>query len=289
MQVVYFAKTNHQYKSDSNEYMPVSGLWKPYFSEFDNMSISIKKAFKELDKKSYEYIKKQVGYYDDSFIEKILNYSNVPHSEIHELAGSYRQEWVDKANKGTEFHSKMENEDLINNGRINPFTNEFSNIVKWDIPHGYENMSCPYNVSEIEDGYIPEMLVKDDKHLIAGQIDQCFISTIDGIRYVDIDDWKTDKEIELKPSFFNPSKGGFAKMSFPVNHIYETNYWKYTMKISTYAYFLELDGFTIRNLSFTHVNINDELEIVGQKRYIIPYKKEEVKNILKKRLITLCE
>ncbi len=76
-------------------------------------------------------------------------------------------------------------------------------------------------------------------------------------------------------------------MIYPMDHIYETNYWKYAMKISTYANILEKEGFVVRNLGFTHVEINENLEIIKQTKYKVPYKKFEVELALGDRKISI--
>lgn len=114
-------------------------------------------------------------------------------------------------------------------------------------------------------------------------MDQNFIETINGKRYIDIDDWKTDAEILLKPSYINP-KYKSPYFNYPVDHLYDTNYWKYVLKISTYAKILEMEGFIVRNLAFTHVLLDENSNVISKQRYKLPYKKEEVEFILEEKL-----
>ena len=280
MNIVYFTEKNHQYKSDTTDYQSVSGLWKPYIKPFDSESISIKKAFKELDIKNYEDSKKILSYDHPDFITMMKNKTSLDMGEIYSKAKSYVALWAAKTQKGTDFHNKQENLDYQKGSRLNPFDNKEYPIIHWDIKDGFQNQSFPGKLIDIPDGYVAEHLVKDDDSLVAGQLDQNFIETINNVRYVDIDDWKTDNEILIKPSFFHP-KTGYQKMKYPMDHIYETNYWKYTMKISTYALMLEKEGFVVRNLAFTHVVIDDNLDIIAQTRYKVPYKKFEAEQVLK--------
>lgn len=279
MNVVYFKEENHIYTSDTQDYTSVSGLYKPYFKPFDADKVSVKKAFKDFDNANYLTCKKKLSYDHVDFIKLLKKETDLDVKDLLREAQVFRDTWTAKSQKGTDFHSSQEELDHKNGFRINPFTNKKSEIIKWDIRPGYENQSCPGALMDLPDGYIPEWLIKSDIHLIAGQADQGFIETIDGVRYIDIDDWKTDETILMKPSFFHPKKG-LAKMNYPINHIYETNYWKYAMKISTYAKMLENEGFVIRNLAFTHVVINDNLEILEQTRYILPYKDFEAQLIM---------
>lgn len=275
MKITYFTEKEHLYTCDDVRYESVSGLWKPYFKPFDGKNVSIKKAYKELDPKIYTAAKSELSYEHPDLIQFLKDNSSVDEQEALDLAQSYLDTWGNKAKTGTAFHAVQENLDYQNGYRVNPFTGKKCKVVKWDVKEGYDNQSSPYPLIEVPDGYIPELLIKNDDYLLAGQADQAYIETVGDVRYVDIDDWKTDGQILIKPSFFN-RKTGYQKMGYPFDHVYETNYWKYAMKISTYAKMLELEGYTVRNLAFTHVVINDKLEILEETRYTVPYKSFEV-------------
>lgn len=279
MNIVYFKEEGHHYyDQDGNQFESVGGLWKPYFKPFNAEEVAIKKAFKDIDSENYLTCKRRVGYDHKDFINELFDNTMLDKEILLNQKGSYIKQWDAKRDLGTAFHAKEEHQDLERGYRINHFTGKKTPVVKWDIQEGWDNQSCPGNLFDIPDGYIPEHLVTYFAGKKAGQIDQNFIETVGKTRYIDIDDWKTDGKVETKP-FFHPKKG-FATLGFPFDHIYETNYWKYTMKISTYAYFMELLGFTPRNLAFTNIEINDDLSIKSQKRYRIPYKKQEVQMIL---------
>ena len=283
MNIVYFKEKDHKYHSKSQEYISVSGLWKPYFKPFDSESIALKKAFKDLDPENYNRCKSVLFYDHPDFINMLMDNTDLPIDEIKTEAYRLQQSWIATSETGTAFHTLQENNDHARGFRINTFDGKPYPIVRWDIKEGYENQSFPGKLIDIPDGYIAEHLVKNDEHLVAGQLDQNFIETINGVRYIDIDDWKSDRVILLKPEFFNRKTGGFQKMIYPMDHIYETNYWKYAMKISTYANILEKEGFVVRNLGFTHVDINENLEIIKETKYKIPYKKFEVEIALAER------
>lgn len=115
----------------------------------------------------------------------------------------------------------------------------------------------------LPDGYYPELIIWNDKYTVCGTADKVWINTIDGVRFIDIDDWKTNKEIKM-PTRYN--------MEAPLGHLSDVNYIHYTLQLSTYAWMLEQVGFTIRNLYLTH-----QREINGEStRYKLQYLKKEV-------------
>lgn len=283
MKTVHFTEKNHIYTSGTTRYESVSGLWKPYFKPFDAQAVSIKKAFKDLDYNNYDYCKKALSYEHPDLIEMLQDNTEMDLSVIIDQAQEFRNTWAAKAQTGTDFHYKEEQQDRQKGFRINPFTEKKAKIINWDVDKGYSNQSYPGRLMDLPDGYVTEWLMKDDTSLTAGQADQGFIETIKGTRYIDLDDWKTDETILLKPTFFNRKIGGYQKMIYPFDHMYETNHWKYACKISTYAKMLEMEGFVVRNLAFTHVVIDSNLEILKQTRYKLPYKSFEAELALKIR------
>jgi len=277
MSIVYFKATNHRYiNSEGIPYESVSGLWKPYAKPFCAESVSVKKAYQDLELGLYNSAKKLLGYDSEELIPFLHDNSKYPLEMIMTHAKEYSDTWEAKSAFGTAFHKKMEDLDRELGYAINNFNGKKYPLIHIDVKKGYDNQSPATPLMDLPDGYIPEFLAKSDNHKVAGQIDKLFVETIDGKRYVDIDDWKTDKEILMKPAFFDRTNGGFASLYSPFDHIYDTNYWKYCLKISTYARMLEMEGFIVRSLAFTHVVVSEDLEIQKSTRYNVPYKPFEV-------------
>lgn len=128
-------------------------------------------------------------------------------------------------------------------------------------------MSCKA-LYELPDGYYPELIIWNDDYTLCGTADKVWINTIDGIRFIDIDDWKTNKEIKMPTRYM---------MKAPLDHLSDVNYVHYTLQISIYAWMLEQVGFKVRNLYLTH---QKELHEQPQ-RYRLTYLKKEVETMLK--------
>lgn len=119
----------------------------------------------------------------------------------------------------------------------------------------------------LPDGYYPELIIWNDKYSICGTADKVWINTVDGIRFIDIDDWKTNKEIKMPDRYC---------MEMPLQHLSNVNYIHYTLQISIYAWMLEQVGFKVRNLYLTHQRVLDG----PQTRYRLDYLKKEVKTMM---------
>lgn len=121
---------------------------------------------------------------------------------------------------------------------------------------------------------------------LCGQVDKCNFRQVEFTRgivdtYVDIDDYKTNKEIELE----NP----FQKMKEPISHLDDCNYNHYALQISLYAYMLEQKGYKIGTLSITHHDIkkkgmkkklNDLVGTENKRVIFVPYLKDEIEKMI---------
>lgn len=137
------------------------------------------------------------------------------------------------------------------------------------------------NLSKLQDGVYPELMVWNNQFKIAGISDKITIETIGTKRFVDIDDYKTYKKVDTT-SYLNKATGEYKKMLPPVGHIMDCNFIHASLQLSMYGYFLECFGFTIRNIKFTHIIMNeDKTKILGEQPYHCKYLREECISILK--------
>lgn len=268
--MIYFKDSTHEYVNERGEkYTSVSSLWSKYKNEFDKEKWSNYKAIEAiLGESSFKTLKAQY-----SSIEAMLK-DVVPQMDPAVLEPEVKrilQKWSsgskDAINKGNLYHSSMEKKVLITGVVINPFTQTGFKVVKSEKVSGFDNESISMNLFDLKDGFYPELLIWSDKYLIAGQSDKVFITTEKGVRYVDIDDYKTNKEIKTR---------GFKgeKMKKPLHHLDDCNFNHYALAISLYAYMLELVGYKVRNTGLHHFN----------KLMTTPYLKKEVKAILEEHI-----
>lgn len=277
MNRVYFINDGHKYLYRDEYYYSnssvIKGLQERSFDpEVQSRIASLKDNFLE----GYTNTKVLLGgYYPKNIIKTMeTNFSKDEFVVYNEGINKALLKWSNKSQLGTDFHLKMELQDIENGFCINKFNNKSYKTITFE--KTYDNEAVKEDMFDIEDGYYPEFLVFNHDKKIAGQLDKLFVETIGDKRYVDIDDWKTDEEIVLKPTFFD-KRDGLAKFKFPLDHILDCNHNQYMLKISLYSWMLEQAGFIIRDTRFTHVVIDKEdLSIISSKDYITPYKKGEI-------------
>lgn len=99
----------------------------------------------------------------------------------------------------------------------------------------------------------PELLISwisaDGKLRLAGQADLIIIDGNDLI----VVDYKTNKSIDMK-AFFDKKTKKSQTMKYPLNDLQDTNFWHYTMQLSTYAWMIKkaFPGINIKKLMLIH-------------------------------------
>jgi hypothetical protein len=138
------------------------------------------------------------------------------------------------------------------------------------------------NLFDLPDGVYPELNIWNVGWRIAGRPDKFVIETIEGKRYIDIYDYKTNGKID-KVSYID-EKGVRKMMKAPLSHLMDANYVHYTLQLSMYAYILETYGFIPRHLEIIH--IPHPIDFLGKPvqpadvLYPVPYLKDEVLTML---------
>ena len=122
---------------------------------------------------------------------------------------------------GSLHHDKMERLAVKKKTKIHR-----SNIVEI-FPSIMENSVKVARDQRLQPGVYPEHLIYNEKLGIAGQSDLVYVS--DG--YVDIDDYKTNKEI-VENSYGFPHNP--RMMLDPVSNLMDCNYWHYALQLSIY-------------------------------------------------------
>jgi hypothetical protein len=265
MNRIIFDPKSHSYTKGS-DYMSVSRLISKYKNPFDRDYWSSYKALERLIP-NFKEIKKEAYTANEDLLEYALK-ETTPDLFV-EMKGCILKEWdaenLTSINKGNIYHLKKEQNSYANGVELNPFDGkEYKVIPKQEVTE--QKVALIEDLFDLEDGYYPELILWNDQYKIAGQADKVFIETVGAHRYIDCDDYKSNKKI---------SKHGYKgqKMKNPLGHLQDANHTHYCLQISTYAWLLEEFGYKVRNLSFHHYN----------QQYPINYMHREVKLMLDAR------
>jgi ATP-dependent exoDNAse (exonuclease V) beta subunit len=125
-------------------------------------------------------------------------------------------------------------------------------------------------------GVYPELLLSrisnDGKLRIAGQADLVIVDGND----VYILDYKTSRSIDKK-AFFDTKTRKATMMKYPLNNLEDSNFWHYTLQLSTYAWMIQKQypEANIKSLVLIHYDHNGKIT-----NYECEYRKLEVERML---------
>lgn len=264
---VKFDGATHTYFSPGVKYTSVTTLIGKFKQKFDSKFWSKYKALEQIvpdftkQFRNFDSRESAVEYYGKVVDQNLLD------EKIKEILASWRKTNIASTTKGTNYHSYKEEVSKNRGYEINPYTGQKMKTYHYNRKSDY-NESLIFDLYKLSDGFYPELLVWNDYYKVAGQADKVFISTIGDQRFVDIDDYKTNKKIEIE-SYFDRA-GGYRMMKPPVAHLMDCNLQHYELQISCYAFLLEQFGFQVNNLAFHHF----------EEEYPLLYRKEEVISML---------
>ena len=271
---IAFVEETHKYFDVTNPdavFTSVTTMIHEYTQPFDKDFWSAYKALEKLLPKDKWNVEKKSLLNTKKFDKVLLEMHEINENDFNREQQFILDEWDNENRKscerGTKIHADLENSFYQKKENID--------ISKFEIGGKFECRK-DYSDLDIENGIYPEYLIsrvsEDGKLRIAGQID---LLVKKGNKII-IADWKTNKEIKTK-SFFNSSTKTSVKMKFPLNNLDDTNYWHYTLQLSTYAWMIQKINpeFEIEDLVLVHFDHKDNMTV-----YHLPYLKEEVVRML---------
>ena len=155
---------------------------------------------------------------------------------------------------------------------VNPFDGKKYETRK--IEKSYDNQSVVDDLWDLEPGAYPELVIWNEEANVIGQDDVVFIEELDGIKYIDSLDYKTNggqseakglkKRAELKRI-----KSGSPQMSGPLSHIKDCSYTKYQGQMSMYMCMMENAGYIFRRGGISHhINYSPEQRLIIEYPYL---------------------
>lgn len=276
---IHFREEGHIYWEEfsGRHYKSVTTFKKQFVPEFPREFMSLYKALEALEGNKYTErfmaYKSVIAEYGWEKGMKLLVTRNNKYSEAvirakqAEILAEWEQKKKDGLANGTKWHNSQERKALITQ-RVLEGT-RYLKLSDYYIDNPLERPRLNYN---LPDGAYVELLMANHDLQLAGQCDRMVIETIDGIRYIDIDDWKTDKKLDKDNPFESPTQFFLP----PLGHIPNCNFNEYIIQIGLYAWIAESYGFRARKLSVTHVR-----DAINEHR--IPYWKKDIEKILEYR------
>ena len=252
-EIIDFYEEGHVYinRGTRKKYTSVTTLIHKYEPEFDLEFWSLYKAIERLLNKEYPmaWSKVKNGIRDNGrewLFVYIGNNTIYPKEVFVKVQNELKAEWLDSnlnaLERGSKYHSRQELRALYNQysfmqGENRPLANPTASL--------YKGEKRPRLCSELPDGQYVELLLHNHEHEVAGQTDRCFIETINGKRYIDIDDYKTNKTLLFK--------NRYETLKAPLQHLDNCNGSIYKLQLSFYAWLAKQYGFIPRRLTITHV------------------------------------
>ena len=240
------------------------------FSTFDEEFWSSYKALESLaDEESFRGIKPDL-LNSKVFNSRFLDMTGVSEDDFKERRQEILDEWAAKREesciRGSAIHRAHElqhlageTKELQHLGLGGKFSTNTTNVLEYGAQRVY-----------------PELLLSrispDGKLRLAGQADLVIIDGND----VYILDYKTNKKIEMK-SFYDKRTKKSQMMKYPLNNLQDTNFWHYSLQLSTYAWMIEKmnPDFNIKSLVLIHYDHDG-----GCTTYECEYLKNDVERML---------
>lgn len=260
--MLFFKDSTHTYYNSQGVYTSVTSLIEKYVNPFDEDFWSTFKALERLiGVEEFKELRRHRDFKSPAFIEWACTF--VEQAELMETIDIIKAEWKEEkesaAYKGSHYHATKEKQAYLKGGSLNPFDDKMYPIVPIQRLPGIDKQSIP-DLSQLADGFHPELILWNHKFRLAGTADKVYIETIKGVRYVDVDDFKTNKSIKKT----NP----YQKMKPPLEKLDDCNYSHYRLQICLYAWMLEQNGYKVRNTSFTHLNELYKISYGHMRKYI---------------------
>lgn len=156
----------------------------------------------------------------------------------------WKEKWRKHNKKSLERGSLLHNEkeDFLHNRGYDSINGKIFKVHNLELPRLRNEWSQPGGYYNLPDGIYPEMKMWHHGWGIAGRVDKPIIETIDNIRYMHVDDYKTNAAIRMES--FCDRDGNYRMMLGPLSHLMDCEYYHYSLQLSLYQYIGEYFGFT---------------------------------------------
>lgn len=181
------------------------------------------------------------------FSLRYLDMTNINEDDFNERRREILADWDAKREesciRGTAVHKELEL------GHLSGDTKEIKKLGLGGKFNTNTTNKIEYGAQRVYPEILLSRVSPDGELRIAGQADLVIIDGFD----VHILDYKTSKKIDKK-SYYDRKKRRSQMMKYPLNNIEDTNFWHYSLQLSTYAWMIEkMDPrFNIKSLTIIH-------------------------------------
>jgi hypothetical protein len=216
--------------------------------------------------------------------------------------GGTAEEWKEKwkeggqkaADRGHEFHAIKEEVEMNTNMTFANRTVGSQN--QWLLLQLKKDWNY---LKDLPDGGYSELMLWHKGYRIAGRADKCLIETVNGKRFLHIDDHKTNEKPMETESYRDKKTGLYKMMKPPLGRIMDCKLRHYELQLSMYQFLAESMGFLPGERRILHYGLT-QFELVQGKSltleellqrepqvYPVKYLKKEVLSVCTDYLKTL--
>jgi hypothetical protein len=262
MKRVRFKEDTHQYFSENTEYISATTIIGKYTEDFDGNYWSTYKAVKDVlsDLNKWDAYKKQCGGWES--VVKFWTSRPIHTKKIMARKKYYLDMWEANGEfaraKGNVQHKEKEREVK---GHVATRNESSGQMMEYGAGvDEYGIMEGDFTTT----GIYAEVLIWNDQHKIAGQIDRLLKKG----RHIDLEDFKTNKVIKYE---------GFRgrKMKAPLQEFQDCSFSHYTLQLSLYAWMLAQQGYQVGELHLRHIpaqNIDTRIKV--------PYRPDAIEKMI---------
>lgn len=192
--------------------------------------------------------------------------SNLFEEEKRLLLADWEQKRETSCIRGTKIHKEFEL------GHLNGDTKELQYLNLGGSFRTDTSNKIKVGERSIYSELLLSRISEDGKFRLAGQADLVIVDGFD----VFILDYKTSKKIDTK-SYYDKNLKRKVTMKYPLNNIEDSNFWVYTLQLSTYAWMIQkIDPrFNIKLLLIIHIDHDNNVT-----NYECQYLKSDVERML---------
>jgi len=266
---VIYEDASHKYltKNTLQECISVTTLIHK-FTTFDSDFWASYKALEKISPRFHEF--KMWLLDTKTFKESLLDEWSIDKDIFLITKQQVIEEWNNKSResciRGTKLHKELESGNLV--GDIKELS--YLKLGGKFLPNTTNTIQL--GTQAIYPEILLSHITKDSSFRLAGQADLVIVDNNE----IHVVDYKSSSKIDME-SFYDRKEKKNVMMKFPLNNLMDSNYWQYSLQLSTYAWIIEKNNpdAIIKSLTIAHYDHADNINY-----YPCNYLKNDVERML---------